>query len=65
MLLNSLYYKKNYLEDGCVIIILEEVNILDTPIYLKLNNVSIKPAIIFIAELKALDLYIISVAIYA
>ena len=34
MLLNSLYYKKNYLENSYVAIILEEVNILDTPIYL-------------------------------
>ena len=34
VLLNNLYYKKNYLEDSRVIIILGEVNIPNTPIYL-------------------------------
>ena len=34
MLLNNPYYKKNYLEDGRVIIISEEVNIPNTPVYL-------------------------------
>ena len=34
MLLNSLYYKKNYLEDSHIAIIPGEVNIPDTLIYL-------------------------------
>ena len=65
MLLNSLYYKKNYLEDSRVAIILKEVNIHNIPIYLELNNAPAKLVIIPIAELKALDLYIINIAIYA
>ena len=65
MLLNSLYYKKNYLEDGHVVIILGEVNISNTPVYLQLNDAPPKPAIVSTAELKALDLCIIGVAIYA
>ena len=34
VLLNSLYCKKNYLENGHIIIILKEVNMPDTPAYL-------------------------------
>ena len=65
VLLNSLYYKKNYLEDGHIVIIPGEVNIPDTPVHLQLNNTPPKPAIIPTAEPKALDLYIIGVATYA
>ena len=64
MLLNSPYYKKNYLKDSRIIIILEEVNILNIPIYLQLNNMPIKLIIILIAKLKALNLYIMNIATY-
>ena len=65
MLLNNPYYKKNYLEDSRVAIILGKVNIPDIPIHLQLNNAPAKPAVISTAEPKALDLYIINIAIYA
>ena len=64
MLLNNPYYKKNYLENGRVTIILGEVNIPNIPIYLQLKDAPIKLAVIPIADLKVLDLYIISAATY-
>ena len=64
ILLNSPYYKKNYLEDSRVVIILGEVNIPDIPVYLQLDNTPAKLVVIPTAELKVLDLYIISVATY-